>query len=120
MFGPQLNALRFAAKSFARRAKWSAIAGVLMLVGIGFLMAALWIVLSERFGPVPTALVVGSFFVFLGLLALAFSRYPPRVVPKEMTREMQNPLNSPALSLAGLANALILGIFAGRAARRRR
>ncbi len=120
MFGPQLNALRFAAKSFARRAKWSTIAALLFLIGLGFLMSAAWILLSKQFGPVPTALVAGIVFIVLGLLAYAFSRYPPRVIPRETTREMQNPFNNPALSLAGLANALILGVFAGRAARRRR
>lgn len=120
MFGPQLNALRFAAKSFARRAKWGTAAVILVLIGLGFLLSAGWILLSDRYGAVPTALVCGVVFIILGLLAYAFSRYPPRAVPKEVAREMQNPLNSPALSTAGLVNALILGIFAGRAARRRR
>ncbi len=120
MFGPQLNALRFAAKSFARRAKWSVIAALLFFVGFCFLGSAVWIVLSERFGPVPTALVASILFLSMGLLALAFSRYPPRVVPKEVTREMQNPFKSPALSAAGLVQALVIGVFAGRAARRRR
>lgn len=120
MFAPQLHALRFAARSFARRAKWGTVAALLILIGVGFLFSAGWIVLSERYGAVPTAVVVGIVFLVLGLLALAFSRYPPRAVPREVAREMQNPFNSPALSMAGLVNALVLGIFAGRAARRRR
>jgi hypothetical protein len=120
MFGPQANALRFAAKSFARRAKWSAIGAVLILLGVIFLGVALWIALEDRIGAVATALIAGGFFVFLGSLALAFSRYPPRVVPTEATRPLQNPLNNPALTTAGIVNAVVLGIFAGRAARRRR
>ncbi len=120
MFGPQLNALRFAVRSAARRAKWSAIGGILVLAGLIFLGVAGWIVLEDRFGALATSLVAGGVLFVLGLLALAFSRYPPRVIPSEQTREMQNPLNNPALTTAGIINAVVLGIFAGRAARRRR
>lgn len=120
MFGPQFNALRFAAKAFARRTTWGAIGGLLIALGVVFFGVALWIVLQERIGAVATALVAGAVLVILGLLALRFSRYPPRIVPSEKTRELQNPLNNPALTTAGIVNAVVLGIFAGRAARRRR
>lgn len=120
MFGPQANALRFTAKSLVRRTTWGAVGGLLILMGLIFVGVAVWIVLEEQIGAVATALIAGGFLLLMGALALAYSRYPPRVVPTETTRAMQNPLNNPALSTAGIVNAVILGIFAGRAARRRR
>ncbi len=120
MFEPQIAALRFAARSYARRAKWSAIGGTLCFVGLIFLGVALWIALENEIGALATALLFGGSLLVPGVAALAFSRRPPRVVPREATEQLQNPLNNPALSVSSIANALILGILAGRAARRRR
>lgn len=120
MIGPHVNALRFAAKSALRRATWGAAGGFMIALGVIFFGVAGWILLAEQIGTVATALVAGAVLIFLGLLALAFSRHPPRVVPTEATRDLQNPLNAPHVTTASLVNAVMFGIFAGRAARRRR
>ncbi|SPJ23100.1 hypothetical protein [Palleronia abyssalis] len=119
MFGPQIAALRFAIKSAARRAKWGAIGALFLLLALVFLGVAVWVALVDAVGVIPAALIIGGVCLVIGLVALAFSRYPPRVVPKEAASEMQNPMNSPALSTAAVVNAVVMGIAAGRAMRRR-
>ena len=120
MLGPQLAALRFAGKAAARRAKWGAIGGLLLFTGVVFLGIALWITLENQYGAFATALVLGVILVVLGLMAFAFSKYPPRVVPRETAAELRNPMQSPALSTAAIVNAVVMGIAAGRAVRRRK
>lgn len=119
MFQPQIAALRFAARSVARKATWSAIGAVFLFAAVLFFGVAVWIFFESRYGALNTALGFGLVMTLLGVAALAFSRRPPRVVPKRAARQMQNPMNSPALSTAAIINAVVLGISAGRAVRRR-
>ena len=119
MFGPQFAALRFSAKTIARRTVWSAVGGIFLLTAFLFFGVALWIYFEGIYGALNTALGFGGVLLVLAIIAFAWARYPPRVIPKDSAHAMQNPMNSPALSTAALVNAVILGISAGRAARRR-
>ncbi|QFU10202.1 hypothetical protein PARPLA_00233 [Rhodobacteraceae bacterium THAF1] len=119
MFGPQLAAFRYSAKAVAHRTKWGAIGGVLCVIGLVFLSVAAWIYFEEQYGALPTALGAAGIFIVLGFFALLWAKRPPRVVSKEAAAQLQNPMNQPALSAASLVNALIMGIAAGRAVRRK-
>lgn len=119
MFQPQLAALRFAAKSAARRTAWSIVGGIFLLAALCFFTVAIWIFFEVRYGAASTAVGFGLVLTLFGALSLAYARRPPRVVPKPAARQMQNPMNSPALSTAAILNAVVLGINAGRAVRRR-
>ena len=119
MFGPQIAALKFMLRSMARRVTWGALGGILVLLGLIFFGIAAWVVLEREVGLLPALMIAGGFFVLLGLLALAWSRYPPRVVPRETAETVRDPMQAPALSVASIVNALVMGIAAGRAVRRR-
>ena len=55
----------------ARRAAWATAGGGLLAVGTAFLTVAAWLVLSETRDAQFAALVIGLFYVGVGLVALA-------------------------------------------------
>ena len=119
MFAPQIAALSYSAKAFAHRAKWGAIGGVLCVIGLIFLCVAGWIAAEDEFGALHTALGAAGIFILLGIFALLWSKRQPRVIPKQQAAQLENPMNQPALSAASLVNAVIMGVLAGRAVRRK-
>ena len=119
MFGAQLATLKYSAKSIAHKTKWGAIGGFLSLIGLAFLAVAAWIYFEDLYGALNTALGAGIVFLVLGLLALLWAQRPPRVIPRETAAKLENPMNSPTLSTAALINALVMGVAAGRAVRRK-
>ncbi|PZX18894.1 hypothetical protein LX81_00587 [Palleronia aestuarii] len=120
--GPLLQA-RLTARLVARRAVFGSIGGVCLLIGAGFMVAAIWILLDRAYGPLAAALVLAVIFCGLGFCILAFSRIPPRVVPREAAQRMADPRMAPpptGLTSAGLISAFLWGLNAGRGVRRRR
>ena len=117
MFGPQLAALTYSAKSLAHKTKWGAIAGVLFIIGLVFLSVAAWIYAEAAYGALNTALGAGAIFIVLGIFAMLWAKRPPRVVSRQAAEQLQNPMNQPALSPVALINALVMGVAAGRAVR---
>ncbi len=59
------------AKAAARKGAVFAAIGVVMLIGAGFLLAALYMALAASFGGVAAALAIGGTLVTLALVALA-------------------------------------------------
>jgi hypothetical protein len=114
-----VSGLKLQARAAARRAGFTFLGTVFLLIGIGFLTAAAWIVLSEMRDPLFAALVLGGVFVGLGLIffGISMSRYvrvrvaaPP---PPAGTHAL-------AYALPALAEAFMMGISAGSATRGRR
>jgi len=75
--------VKYAAASAARKAALLT-AGLLLLgIGLGFLTAAMWIVLSLAYGTLTAAAVLGAGYFGLGFIVLALASSPRRraVVP---------------------------------------
>lgn len=127
MFAPQIAALRLTLRANARRAAWSALGGILILVGLIFFGIAIFVVLEYVLGLLGALVIMGLVFVLLGALTRAWSRYPPPVAPRYPAADpmrpaadpLRDPMYSPPLSAASLINAIVMGIAAGRAMRRR-
>ncbi|MFZ5965067.1 phage holin family protein [Thalassococcus sp. BH17M4-6] len=100
-----------------RAATLSFFAGILFLVGLGFLTSALWMVLSTWQDPLFAAQVLGSGFVGLSaivfLIAKIVSR-PRRVVPPPAAHASQTD------PLIQMLEGFLLGMDAGRRTRRTR
>lgn len=64
--------MKLALSDHARRIGIKAVAGVVVLVGAGFLLAALWTWMAQTlgWGSMLASLVIGAIFVILGLLVL--------------------------------------------------
>lgn len=62
----------------ARRAALAIGGSIFLLIGVVFVMAALWTFLADFRGPVFASLVLASLFLGLGLILLALSRRPFR------------------------------------------
>lgn len=120
MFGPQIDALRLSLRANARRAIWNAVGGVLILIGLIFFGIAIFVVLEYAIGLLGALVIMGLVFVLLGIFARAISQYPPRVAPQPAATPVRDPMYGQPFSAATLINAVVMGIAAGRAMRRRR
>ena len=70
--------VKYAAASAARKAALM-IAGLLLLgIGLAFLTAAMWMVLSMAYGTLTAAAVLGAVFCGIGLIVLALASSPRR------------------------------------------
>lgn len=78
-----VNRLQLALGDKARRAGLAAGAGAVLLIGAGFLLAALWSWLAWRLelGPIYASLIIGGFFAVIGLTLLALSAKERHAVP---------------------------------------
>lgn len=99
-----------------QRAAFSAVAGILMLVGLAFLTVAAWIGLAAAYSTLVAAVVIGCAYMGLGFIILAIASLrrplPPPVAPAP-------PLPGAApvgFSAAGVLGAFVQGIGAGIAA----
>lgn len=75
---PPLAEVRYVARGTARRTAFLAAGGALVLVGVAFLTAALWIGLEMAFGPLAATLVVAGLLLGVGLLILGLAPQQPR------------------------------------------
>lgn len=89
--------LQLAASDMARRLSLKAGAGVIIALGLGFLLAALWTFLAHnlKWGSLNASLAIGGVFVVIGLIVLMLgSRQRHRMPsPDELKSEMQEHLS---------------------------
>ncbi|MFP1643293.1 hypothetical protein [Pontitalea aquivivens] len=69
------------AAALGRRLVLGALGGGMVLVGLGFLTAAVWFALRAVMSPVQVALILGLAYGGLGLVLLALARHRPTRAP---------------------------------------
>ncbi|QYX57792.1 phage holin family protein [Roseovarius sp. SCSIO 43702] len=110
------------ARRAARAAVVATVGGLLCLVGLGFLTAALWIIIEMEYGPLMSALVIGGLYLVLGGAMLAFGRNSQSEASPEPLHEAQVPPPPPPPRdpFFQMAEGFAMGLQAGREARRGR
>lgn len=100
-----------------------AIAGVLVAIGIGFLIAAAYIEAATRFGALHAALGLGGIFMLLAILTLLIHGIVSRVRERKRAQEARAAQLKTAVSVAAVAllptllkNGGVLGAIAPIAA----
>jgi hypothetical protein len=87
-----------------RRARRTAIAyllaGVAALCGIGFLIGALYIWASERYGPIEAAVGIGAIFLLLSGLVLIIHTTTARVQARRVKERRASDLTTVAVASA--------------------
>ena len=130
MIANYLIRAQLTAKSIARKTAFGSLGGIIALIGVGFLAAALWIGLADSYGAQGANLIIGALFLLIGLGVIAYSRIPPRIIPRHQAQAMADPTRpapvtatgaSPTvLTTASIAQAFILGLTAARSLGRRK
>ncbi|WP_424985871.1 phage holin family protein [Microbulbifer sp. S227A] len=100
----------------ARAALQTALLGggaLLVLAGIGFLVAALWLYLSLQYGAPFASLIVGTACLGFGLIVIGFAIAKP--APRPATHSDQPPPEPPAdaSDAPPLVQAFLYGMQAG-------
>lgn len=95
-----VNRLQLALGDKARRAGLKAGAGVVLLIGVGFLLAALWSWLAWQLelGPTYASLIIGGVFALIGLIVWASGSKERHAVPSpdELRSEVETRLSQAA------------------------
>lgn len=104
-----------------RRALICVVGGVFVLVGLGFLTAAAWIMLEDAYSASAAALILAGIFTGIGLIALGMVSSSSK---RDAGAAPRTPLNDPATppqpgATPPLAEAFIIGFNAALAARGR-
>lgn len=75
--------MQLAVSDAGRRVALKAAAGVVALIGAGFLLAALWTFLADNldWGPLGASLAIGLVFVIIGVALIAMSKSVKHPVP---------------------------------------
>lgn len=85
--------LQLALKDTARRSAMKAAAGVILLVAVGFLIAALWSFLAHNldWGPALASLAIGALFVLAAVILLAVSKKHKHEMPttEDLRKEVE-------------------------------
>lgn len=114
MISVMLNDLQHKAAQSARRAALGGIGLVMICLGVGFLTAAAWLVLSEVRDSQFAALIIGMTYLGLGVIALALSK---KSGPPARASDVPPPhaVNSdPEALVASLAVAFYKGFRRGK------
>lgn len=83
-----LQSLQYSVRSAAKRAALSTVAGLMMIIGLGFLTTSLFILIASTHGAMFATAIIGGIYFGLGLILLAVSmpsrrhhtlRHPPRL-----------------------------------------
>ncbi|WOI56015.1 hypothetical protein [Palleronia sp. LCG004] len=127
MFANYILRAQLTAKMFARRAVYGTLGTILILIGVIFFGAAIWISLADSYGAMNANLIVGGAFFVLGLIVLVIARIPPRIVPRHQAAAMADPTigtvpprgPSTVMTTASIAQAFVIGLTAARAFGRR-
>lgn len=89
--------MQLAASDRMRRAGLATGAGVVLIMGAGFLLAALWTYLAQNlgWGPMLASLVIGGALAGIGLILLGMAKVERHAVPStdELRVEVQQQLN---------------------------
>lgn len=106
--------LQLQAQRIARRAIFGAAAAVFFVIGLGFVIAAMWILLADAFGALVAACIMALIFLGGGgLIALAGSKPGAR-------RSLPASIHTaPATPVVGLLDAFLVGLRAGKAVKQR-
>ncbi|MFN3936684.1 MAG: phage holin family protein [Gemmobacter sp.] len=113
---PSVAELKRAAGQTARQAAMAAAGGVLLAVGVAFLTVAIWIGLSDAFGPLVAALAIAALYAGAGLLVLWLGgrRQPAPAVPAPAARlrtaASQGTLFRPQGRFPPLVEAFLFGV----------
>lgn len=120
--------LQLALGDTARRTAMKVVAGLVIAVGVGFLLAALWSWLAYGlgWGPIYASLTVGGGFVLLGLVLLAMTSRPRHTMPTsdDLKREVEAQVSmvanaaadrarSEAMRVVGLAEDKVSSLMGG-------
>ena len=101
--------LQLALGDTARRSAMKVVAGLVVAVGAGFLLAALWSWLAHdlRWGPTLASLVIGGAFIVIALILLAMSKTRRHQMPTgdDLRREVEQRLSLAADAAADRARA---------------
>lgn len=85
--------LQLALKDTARRSAMKAAAGVILVVALGFLLAALWSFLAHNlgWGPALASLAIGGLFVLIAVILLGMSKKPKHEMPttEDLRKEVE-------------------------------
>ena len=105
--------MKLAASDTARRIALKVVAGMITLIGAGFLLAALWVWLADHlgWGSLTASLVIGAAFMIIGLLLLVGTGRARHRPPStdELREEISERL--------GIATDVVLDRVTGRAER---
>ena len=106
-----LENLKASAATTARRSAFGLLAGLALLVGIGFLTVALWIILVTAADSLTAALVIGSIYIGIALIFIAFvmSNRPERPIHRSTSRPAMNKTDA----MVGVVAAFFEGLGAG-------
>lgn len=103
----------------------SALAGLLLLSGGAFLVAALWLKLAESYGALNTNLIVGAILVAIGVLIYALGVIVPEHYKRRYSTPVKNTLGvgaadgyASSIDLSTIATLAAVGVAAGRMFRR--
>ncbi len=119
MFGI-IDTFRHEARTAVRSAALKSVGMLLMLVGLGFLTAALWLFIVTVATALMAAMVIGALYCGVGLILLSVASFRSRahVAPHAAAAPAPG-TTAPAVPLVQLAEGFAMGMQAGRAARSR-
>jgi vacuolar-type H+-ATPase subunit I/STV1 len=106
-----------------RSAACSGVGALLLIVGLGFFTVAAWFALATALPPAEVALIIGAGYFGLGLILFAvaaFIRAPVRRARRSAAETPAVASSAAAMAGAGMAQAFLMGLDAGRAAAARR
>lgn len=110
-----LHSLRHSVRRAAGRAALSAVAGLMVVVGLAFLTTALWIWIASTHGTLFAAAVIGAIYFGLGLILLAVGLPSRR---HHHYHAPSPPIDPTAAIIAQITEGFLTGMRAGRATRR--
>ncbi|MEY8882156.1 phage holin family protein [Donghicola sp. XS_ASV15] len=109
-----LHSLQHSVRRAAGRAALSTLAGLMVVVGLGFLTTALWIWIATTHGSLFAAAIIGALYFGLGLILLAVGMPSKR----RHYRAPPPPIDPTAAVIAQVTEGFLTGMRAGRATRR--
>jgi len=112
-----LARLQASLRQTLRRTAFGVAGGLFLILGIGFLTAAVWLTLAIAHGGLFASVILGLVFCGVGLVFLALSARKPAQAPAPIA--VATPTAAKAPLEADLMAAFLGGLDAGRAMARR-